>query len=159
MPIPAMLREVLAEHLAAYVGSPADPDALVFTSEEGEPVRHSNFIRRHFHPAVKGQPARPRRRGTAGSPEVPPALPESKLGLRFHDLRHSFASILISTGAHPKAVSDRLGHSSITITMDRYSHLLPSVDEEITDALHAAFRAAGDGQPAEVRALRAAGEG
>jgi integrase len=45
------------------------------------------------------------------------------------------ASLLIAAGAHPKAICDRLGHASITITMDRYGHLLPSVDAALADAL------------------------
>jgi integrase len=50
--------------------------------------------------------------------------------IRFHDLRHSHASHLLAKGVHPKVVQERLGHSSITITMDRYSHVIPSMDEE-----------------------------
>lgn len=50
--------------------------------------------------------------------------------LRFHDLRHTHASLLLKQGVHPKIVSERLGHSSITITLDTYSHLLPNMQEE-----------------------------
>jgi integrase len=50
--------------------------------------------------------------------------------IRFHDLRHSHASHLLAKGVHPKVVQEQLGHSSITITMDRYSHVIPSMDEE-----------------------------
>ena len=51
-----------------------------------------------------------------------------KLGLpeiRFHDLRHSYASILASQNVHPKTVQETLGHSTITLTFDTYSHILP----------------------------------
>ncbi|HEY6286057.1 MAG TPA: tyrosine-type recombinase/integrase, partial [Ktedonobacteraceae bacterium] len=49
-------------------------------------------------------------------------LPE----MRFHDLRHSMATILLAANVHPKVLQERLGHSSIAITMDTYSHVLSS---------------------------------
>ena len=49
--------------------------------------------------------------------------------MRIHDLRHTHASLLLKVGVHPKVVSERLGHSSVTITLDRYSHLLPGLQE------------------------------
>ena len=51
-------------------------------------------------------------------------------GLRLHDLRHSHASLMLKAGASPKAMSERLGHASISITMDVYAHLLPGMQEE-----------------------------
>ncbi len=75
-------------------------------------------------------------------PAVRAALPEAKHALRFHDLRHTCASLLIAAGAHPKAIQVRLGHSSISITMDRYGHLLPSVDDALAGALDATHAAA-----------------
>ncbi len=51
-------------------------------------------------------------------------------GLRFHDLRHAHATLLLSAGVHPKVVSERLGHSSVTLTLDTYSHVLPSMGLE-----------------------------
>lgn len=50
--------------------------------------------------------------------------------LRFHDLRHTHATLLLARGVHPKIVSERLGHASIAITMDTYSHVLPGLQEE-----------------------------
>jgi integrase len=117
---------MLAEHL----GIGGDPNALVFTSPRGLPVRHDLFYARHFKPAVRR------------------ALPANKHGLRFHDLRHTCASLSIAAGVDPKLISARLGHSSITITLDRYGHLFPSVEEALAEKLDAAF-AAADGQPAE----------
>jgi integrase len=46
---------------------------------------------------------------------------------RFHDLRHSAATILLVVGAHPKVVQERLGHSTMAMTMDSFSHVLPSM--------------------------------
>lgn len=50
--------------------------------------------------------------------------------MRFHDLRHSMATILLSAGVHPKVVQECLGHSTIAITMDTYSHMLPSMQQD-----------------------------
>jgi integrase len=58
--------------------------------------------------------------------------------LRFHDLRHTCASLLIAQGAHPKAIQAHLGHSSIQVTMDRYGHLFPDALEHLADRLDAA---------------------
>ena len=50
-------------------------------------------------------------------------------GIRFHDLRHSHASLMLRRGIHPKIVSERLGHASISLTLDTYSHVLPGLQE------------------------------
>jgi integrase len=111
--VPGFLRDLLAEHLARYVDD--DPSALVFTSPQGQPLRNTNFRRQVWYRAV----------AEAGLPD----------GLRIHDLRHTCASLLISQGAHPKAIQTVLGHSSITVTMDRYGHLFPSDMEALAAAL------------------------
>ena len=61
-------------------------------------------------------------------PAVRAALPKDNQELRFYDLRHIRASLTIKTGAHPKVISEHLGHASIGITMDLYSHILPFQD-------------------------------
>lgn len=61
-----------------------------------------------------------------------------KSGLRkitFHDLRHTHASLLLKSGAHPKVVSERLGHSSIQITLDLYSHLFPNLQMDAAEGI------------------------
>lgn len=130
--LPRFLNAMLAEHLAQPL-SGAGPDAYVFLSATGQPLRHANFYRRHFKPAVQGRPATKRRPAVAG------AVPAEKAALRFHDLRHTCAALSIAVGAHPKLISERLGHSSITITLDRYGHLFESVEVALADALDAAF--------------------
>ena len=55
---------------------------------------------------------------------------EAGLQLRFHDLRHAHASLLLQQGVHPKIVSERLGHSGVGITLDTYSHALPGLQAE-----------------------------
>jgi integrase len=64
-------------------------------------------------------------------------------GVRLHDLRHAFATQLLVAGVHPKVVSDALGHASTAFTMDVYSHLLPSIGEQVADAMQAALAATG----------------
>lgn len=116
--IPPFLRDMLTTQVAARA---ENPEALVFTTEDGSQIRISNFYPRVFRPAAA-------------------AVGLEKL--RFHDLRHTCAAFLIDSGAHPRAIMERLGHSSITVTMDVYGHLLPSLDDELTDALEARFREA-----------------
>jgi integrase len=60
--------------------------------------------------------------------------------VRFHVLRHSHATQLLIQGIHPKVVSERLGHSTISITLDTYSHVLPGIQEEAAEKLDAALR-------------------
>lgn len=57
--------------------------------------------------------------------------------IRLHDLRHTHATVLLSLGTNPKIVSERLGHSSISVTMDTYSHVLPMIQRQAVDQLHA----------------------
>ena len=66
-------------------------------------------------------------------------------GLRFHDLRHTSATIALESGVHPKVVQERLGHSTISITLDTYSHVLPAMQE---DAARRIGDAMGDLGPA-----------
>ena len=89
--------------------------ALVFTSPQGAPLPNSNFRRQVWYAAVEQAD-----------------LPQ---GLRIHDLRHTCASLLIAAGANPKAVQVHLGHSSISMTMDRYTHLFPSDVEALIGRL------------------------
>ena len=50
-------------------------------------------------------------------------------GVRFHDLRHTFASLMLLGGVHPKIVSEMLGHSSVAFTLDTYSHVIPTLQQ------------------------------
>ena len=60
----------------------------------------------------------------------------------FHHLRHAYATAMLSTGIHIKTASERLGHSSTGITLDLYSHVLPSVQQEAAERIGEAFRIA-----------------
>ena len=78
------------------------------------PLNPRNVVRRHFEPALE----------KAGIKRI-----------RFHDLRHSFASHLIQAGVHAKAIQEALGHASIKTTLDRYGHLMPSAFSQVGEAL------------------------
>src|SRR5258707_7738245 len=59
--------------------------------------------------------------------------------IRFHDLRHSAATLLLSLGVHPKVVQELLGHTQISMTMDVYSHVLPGMQQDAMSKLDAAL--------------------
>jgi integrase len=59
--------------------------------------------------------------------------------IRFHDARHSHASLMLKQGIHPKVVQERLGHSSISITLDTYSHVTPGLQEAAAKRFDEAF--------------------
>ncbi len=59
--------------------------------------------------------------------------------VRFHDLRHAHATMMLQQGVHPKVVSERLGHASVGITLDTYSHVLPAMQEQAIRAFDELF--------------------
>jgi integrase len=63
-------------------------------------------------------------------------------GLTLHGLRHTHASHLLASGVHVKVAQERLGHSSVALTMDIYSHLMPNMQGEAADAVDQLLRAA-----------------
>jgi len=87
---------------------------LVFTDETGRPIDATKFLRNSFAPLLR----------RAGLP-----------AMRFHDLRHTAATLLLGRGIHPKIVSEMLGHSQIAITLDLYSHVTPTMQLEATAAM------------------------
>jgi hypothetical protein len=66
--------------------------------------------------------------------------------VRFHDLRHTHATQLLKQGVHPKVVSERLGHSKVSITLDTYSHVLPGMQEDAAEKIDLAMRLAIQGE-------------
>jgi integrase len=60
--------------------------------------------------------------------------------VRFHDLRHSHATQLLAAGVHPKIAQERLGHSSISVTLDLYSHVSETMQEDAAAKLDSAYR-------------------
>lgn len=59
--------------------------------------------------------------------------------IRFHDLRHSAATLLLSVGVHPKVVQEMLGHNHISMTLDVYSHVLPNMQQDAVSRLNRAI--------------------
>jgi integrase len=91
---------------------------LVFTTKGGTPVDVGNLTYRSFRPLLE----------RAGLPKI-----------RGHDLRHTFATLLLSKGTHPKIVQEMLGHANISMTLDTYSHVLPTMQDEAIAALEGAL--------------------
>lgn len=137
--LPSWMRDMLNEHLTDPIPLPGGtgPDHLVFHTPGGSAVRHTLFMRRVFKPTVKGTENEDPKKRRA------PALPAPKQNLRFHDLRHTCASLLIHNGASIKLVQERLGHSDPAMTLRRYQHLFPSADAALVDALESVYASAG----------------
>jgi integrase len=117
--LPAFLVDELMTHRSRYTDE-SDPDAYFFPGENGGPLRANNWRKRVLYPACE-------RVGIVPTPHV-------------HDLRHSAASLAIQAGAHPKAVQEMLGHASIVMTLDLYSHLFESLQDEMAERLDSIYR-------------------
>jgi integrase len=100
------------------VGAAWTDHNLVFTNEGGGPLDGSNILGRSFYPLL----------ARANLPHV-----------RFHDLRHSAATLMLSRGIPLKIVSEILGHSQISITADTYMHVTPVMQREAAAAIDAAL--------------------
>lgn len=96
------------------LGSDYQKNDLVFANEIGGPLLLGNIRRRHFEKIIIA----------AGLPTI-----------RLYDLRHTTATLLLSAGLNPKVVSERLGHASIVLTLDTYSHVLPTMQKDATDRI------------------------
>ncbi len=87
---------------------------LVFCSQQGTPHSIPNLTYRYFRPILE----------KAKLPRI-----------RLYDLRHTCATLLLAANEHPKVVSERLGHASITLTLDTYSHVLPTMQQAASEKL------------------------
>ena len=102
--------EILGDHY--------QDQGLIFTTDTGAPINPSNLRQRSFTPLLK----------RVGLPHM-----------RFHDLRHTCATLLLSRGVHPKFVQELLGHATIAITLDTYSHVMPSMGDATAKAMEDAL--------------------
>ena len=109
-----MAPELVSELKQWQLASPISDLDLVFPSEVGTPQDATNMLRKQFFPALR----------RAGLPKI-----------RFHDLRHTYASLLIDQGQYPKYIQAQLGHSSINMTMDIYGHLMKGVNRKAASCL------------------------
>ncbi len=94
------------EHDRNLLGKPLLPTDLVFSHPDGRPIRPDN-VTRAFNTIVRSL----------------------QLNGQLHDLRHTHATILLEEGVHPKVVQERLGHSSVSTTLDIYSHVVPGLQQ------------------------------
>ena len=113
--LPKIAVEALKAHRAQMLAE-GHPHDLVFCDTQGGPLRRSNVIQRSFETLIKA----------AGVCRI-----------RFHDMRHTGATLLLRQGVHPKVVQERLGHATISLTLDTYSHVLPSMQKDAAGKLDA----------------------
>ena len=107
---PSMIAKLKEWKLA----SPPNAHDLVFPNKAGKPIDHNNLIKWHFYPCLE----------KAGLPKI-----------RFHDLRHTYASLLIEQGENIKYIQSQLGHSSPTVTLNVYAHLMKPTNQEAASKL------------------------
>jgi integrase len=93
-------------------------NGLIFASEVGEPLNRRYITTHRLKPLLKH----------AGLPQI-----------RFHDLRHTCATLLLSKNVNPKVVSEMLGHATIAITLDTYSHVVPDMQDGAAKAMEEAL--------------------
>ncbi len=111
--------EILKKHFELqqterqFAGAKWKENDLIFPTSIGTPMEASNLVE-HFKDYLK----------LANLPDI-----------RFHDLRHTAASLMLLKGIHPKVVQERLGHSDIGITLNLYSHVLPGMQEDAAEKL------------------------
>jgi len=116
--------KALKEHLARQLeqmeclGDLYEDQGLVFATQRRTLVNPSNLRKRSFTPLLE----------QTGLPTI-----------RFHDLRHTCATLLLSRNVNPKIVSEMLGHATIAITLDTYSHVLPNMQDGAVRALQEAL--------------------
>lgn len=115
VPMLKELREALELH---KMTAPASPDDLVFCAKDGRPLDPNNMVKREFNPTL----------AQAGLRRV-----------RFHDLRHTYAAVLVSHGVNVKVIQTLLGHASIQTTLDTYGHLLPSSMADVSANISSAL--------------------
>ena len=118
------LRRLKREQAEALLmlGVRQDGDTLVCARRDGEPLQPQSLT--HEFPRFLGR--------VTGLPRI-----------RFHDLRHTHATLLLAAGEHPKVAQERLGHSTIVTTLDLYSHVTQTMQEQAAARLDDAFRHAG----------------
>lgn len=119
--LPKVAVNALREHRQRMIAEklPVGPDDRIFTAPRGGPLRRKNFLSRSFKPLLERA-----------------ALPKTT---RFHDLRHTYATKLLTSGADAKVIQSQLGHSKIGVTLDTYAHLMPSLAKGAVRKLDDAF--------------------
>jgi integrase len=107
---------------------------LIFASDEGTPLSNSNMLNRYFKPCLLKAGLAKEALSAKGKRVIVSQF-------RLYDLRHTHATMLLKANVNPKVVSERLGHASVSLTLDTYSHVLPTIQESAVEALGAALYA------------------
>ena len=115
---PIRMPDFVVDALKTHCAAKKEKTGLLFTTSNHTPYSPRNLVR-----DFKQQLTR------AGLPDI-----------RFHDLRHTTATLLLSQGVHPKIVQEILGHSQISLTLDTYSHVTPSMQKEAAEKMSEMFR-------------------
>ena len=105
---------------------------LIFANEVGEPFDITNVLTRYFKPCLLEAKLAEMGETKKGNPTILSRF-------RMYDLRHTHATMLLKANVHPKVVSERLGHASISLTLDTYSHVLPTIQETAVEAIGASL--------------------
>jgi integrase len=100
------------------LGDRYQDQGLLFATDTGGPINPSNLRKRSLAPLLR----------KARLPHI-----------RFHDLRHTCATLLLTQGTHPKFIQELLGHATVAITLDTYSHVMPSMGDQTARAMHQAL--------------------
>ena len=121
IPLPASVANELRSHRADQaewklkLGGAHEDHGLVFANETGRPLDGQNVAYRTLKPILKAAKLSPR--------------------FRWYDCRHTCATLLLAAGENPKVMSERLGHSTVAFTLDRYGHVLPGMQESTSHRL------------------------
>jgi integrase len=97
------------------LGDAYQDQGLVFTTQVGTLINPTNLRKRSFAPLLN----------KTGLPYI-----------RFHDLRHTCATLMLAVGTNPKVVQETLGHANVSVTLDIYSHLLPNMQDEVAEKIN-----------------------
>lgn len=118
------------------------PHQILITNRLGQPVRRNSFGWREAVAAARtcGKlPAQPSGRHRECRETCADPVHHLPAGTHFHGMRHFYASVSIAANLHPKIVQERLGHATISETLDTYSHLFPAAEESGRGAVDAKF--------------------
>ncbi|MGI8736005.1 MAG: site-specific integrase [Candidatus Eremiobacter antarcticus] len=118
--LPDVAVHELKEHRARMLAEGLCTSPFVFCGIDGNPLVKGNVVNRSFRPILE----------RAGLPII-----------RFHDLRHTAATLMLKCNVHPKIVQSMLGHANVAITLSTYSHVLPTMQREAADKLDAILKA------------------
>ena len=135
VPLPATATQALREWRRTQaaerlqLGDEYENNDFVFANEFGKPLHATNLARRNYRRILEA--------AELGTWEGEGKNKTFRPGFRMYDLRHTCATLLLKAGENPKVVGERLGHASIVLTLDTYSHVIPSMQKEAANKMEA----------------------